>query len=63
MSDPPRENVPLVAPPADVQAADPTDRAAMKATRMEAEWSSIEAAINRFNVTYNPNGGPPGCQD
>ena len=26
---------------------------------MEAERLNIEAAINRFNVNYNPNGGPP----
>ena len=59
MSDPPRENIPPVAPPADVPAADPTDRAAAEAARMEAERVRLEDAINRFNVNYNPNGGPP----
>ena len=59
MSDPPRENIPPVAPPADVSAAGPTDRAAAEAARMEAERVRLEDAINRFNVNYNPNGGPP----
>ena len=59
MSDAPRENIPPVAPPADVPAAGPTDRAAAEATRMEAERVRLEDAINRFNVNYNPNGGPP----
>ena len=63
MSDPPRENVPPVAPPADVPAADPTDRAAAEAARMEAKRISLEAAINRLSVNYNPNGGPPSSQD
>ena len=44
-------------PPVDVP-ADPTDRAGAEATR-EAERANLEAAINRFNVNYNPNGGPP----
>ena len=59
MSDPPRENIPPVAPPADVPAADPTDRAAADAARMEAKRIRLEAAINHFNVNYNPYGGPP----
>ena len=59
MSDPPRENIPPVAPPADVPAADPTDGAAAEAARIEAERVRLEDAINRFNVNYNPNGGPP----
>ena len=48
-----------MAPPADVPVADPTDRAAAEAVRMEAKRISLEAAINCFNVNYNPNGGPP----
>ena len=50
-------------PPVDVP-ADPTDRAGAEATR-EAKRANLEAAINRFNVNYNPNGGPPkvSCQD
>ena len=44
-------------PPVDVP-ADPTDRAGAEAIR-EAERANLEAAINRFNVNYNPNGGPP----
>ena len=65
MSDPPREGNPPVASPADVPAADSTDRAAADAVRMEAERISLEAAINRFYVNYNPNGAPPppSCQD
>ena len=59
MSDPPREGNPPVAPPADIPAANPTDRAAADAARMEAERLNIEAAINGFNVNYNQNGGPP----
>ena len=61
MSDPPPprgDNSP-VAPLADVPAADPMDRAAAEAARMEAERLRIEAAINLFNVNYNQNGGPP----
>ena len=61
MSDPPppRGDNPPVAPLADVPAADPMDRAAAEAARMEAERLRIEAAINLFNVNYNQNGGPP----
>ena len=51
-----------MAPLADVP-ADPTDRVGAEAARMEAKRASLEAAINRFNVNYNPNGGPPSCQD
>ena len=58
MSDPLREGTPPVAPLADVP-ADPTDRVGAEAARMEAKRASLEAAINRFNVNYNPNGGPP----
>ena len=47
-----------MAPLADVP-PDPTDRVGAEAARMEAKRASLEAAINRFNVNYNPNGGPP----
>ena len=59
MSDPPREGIPPVAPPADIPAADPMDRAAADAARMEAERLNIEATINCFNVNYNQRGSPP----
>ena len=65
MSDPPppRGDNPPVAPPADVPVADPTNRAAADAARMEAERLNIEAAINCFNVNYNQMGVPPSFQD
>ena len=44
-------------PPVDVQ-AEPSERAGADATR-DAERANLEAAILRFNVNYNPNGGPP----
>ena len=43
--------------PVDVQ-AESSERAGTDATR-EAERASLEAAMQRFNVNYNPNGGPP----
>ena len=57
MSDPP-----IDVPPVDVP-AEPTDKAGAEATR-EAKRANLEAAIQRFNVNYNPNGGPPkgSCQ-
>ena len=59
MSDPPRGDNPPVAPPADVPAAAPTDRAATEAARIEAERLRLVEAIDLFNVHYNQNGGPP----
>ena len=40
-----------VSPPVDAQ-----DRAEVD---MAAERANLEAAILRFNVNYNPDGGPP----
>ena len=59
MSDPPRgDNLP-VAPPADVPAAAPRDRAATETARIEAKRLRLVEAIDLFNVHYNQNGGPP----
>ena len=58
MSEPPREGSPPVAPVAPAEVPADADRAAAEALR-EAERENLEAAINRFNVNYNPNGGPP----
>ena len=63
MSDPlPPGGNPPVAPPVDPPAPAPMNRAAADAARAETERverASIEAAIERFNVNYNQNGGPP----
>ena len=48
MSDPPREGNPPVAPPADIPAADPTDRAAADAARMEAERLNIHRSCYKL---------------
>ena len=63
MSDPPRGDNPPVAPPADVPAAAPPDRAATEAARIEAERLRLVEAIDIFNVHYNQNGGLPPFQD
>ena len=50
-----------VSPPVDAQAdLSARDRAEVD---MAAERASLEAAILRFNVNYNPNGGPPKGRD
>ena len=50
-----------VSPPVDAQAdLSARDRAEVD---MAAERANLEAAILRFNVNYNPNGGPPPGRD